>query len=106
MKKYIKEYIIKEEKLLKEKTTKKDIEELLTKISFFQHERLVHLIVMIFTILSTLIFIFLSFKYNYFIFCFILTLTLSIFYIMHYYFLENSIQYLYKIYDELNKKNM
>ena len=51
MTKYIKEYIKKIENKLKKDITLKDVEELKDKISFFQHERLVHLFIMLFCLL-------------------------------------------------------
>lgn len=104
MKIYIKEYIKEIEKKLKSDINKNDIDELLTKINFFSHERLVHLLVMLFCALFTIIFLILSF-YN--IWFGVITIVVGIlltFYIIHYFFLENSVQYLYKLYDKMNKK--
>ena len=56
MKKYLDDYI----KELENKKNKIDIEELKTKISFFQHERLIHLIVTLFFSLFAIIFTFIS----------------------------------------------
>ena len=49
MTKYIKQYIKEIES--KKEISKKDLEELKDKISFFQHERLVHLFIMLFCLL-------------------------------------------------------
>ena len=77
----------------------------LSKSVFFQHERLIHLIVTlafaVLTILSVYILI-LSMS----ILTVILTVLLAIMlvaYIKHYYVLENGVQRLYKIYDEFLK---
>lgn len=88
------------------KTNKPSKEDLLTHISFFQHERLIHLLVTIFTgIIAILLFISTQFTENILIvILFLLILCLFIPYIFHYYFLENKVQELYKIYDNLNTK--
>ena len=113
MKKYVKQvmdavrkYIDEEMKNAPEEKTREVLAEFETKISYFQHERLIHLMV-------TLAFaIFLLFE----IFClFILPiefivagillvcifLGLSIGYVIHYYFLENSVQTMYHMRDEI-----
>ena len=103
---YLKNYIKETEELLKNKVTKKDIENHLVKIKFFSHERLIHLIVTMFFALFSIIFIYFSLTFNnltYIILTFIFLIIL-VFYILHYYFLENSVQYLYKLYDEMIKK--
>ena len=104
MTKYIKEYIKKMENKLKKDITLKDIEELKDKISFFQHERLVHLFIMLFCLLMLIVFIALCFNNNLFVIPMLILLVLNVFYIIHYYFLENSVQYLYKVYDKMNDK--
>jgi hypothetical protein len=78
----------------------------LNKISFFQHERLIHLLVTLaFAILTMISFIFLFINPT--LPTAILTglfLILLIPYIFHYHFLENSIQKMYKQYDKLIQK--
>ena len=100
MKKMINEY------LDEVKTNKPSKEDLLTHISFFQHERLIHLLVTIFTgIIMILLFISNLFIENILlIVLLLLMICLFIPYIFHYYFLENKVQELYTIYDNLNKK--
>lgn len=111
MKRYLYEYInevsdkLNNKKDVKELKELKELkEEILIKINFFQHERLVHLIVT----LSFSILVFLSLymiKYNFaFIFVNIILLICLIFYIIHYYYLENGVQCLYKLYDKMNRK--
>ena len=88
-----------------------DIEKLLKyhrqQISWLQHERLIHLLVMCLTIIAFLFSCFVL----YFIqtipagALFILLLVLTAFYIRHYYLLENSVQHWYKIANYLNKKS-
>ena len=102
MKRYINDYI----KEIQKSKKKNDIESLKTKISFFQHERLIHLIVTLFFVLFSLIFTFISYYTKSIVFV-IITLILyifDIFYIIHYYILENGVQKLYKIFDKLNSK--
>lgn len=102
MKKYLDDYI----KELENKKNKIDIEELKTKISFFQHERLIHLIVTLFFSLFAIIFTFISlYTTNRYIYIISLILyVFVVFYILHYYYLENGVQKLYKIFDKLNRK--
>ena len=104
MKKYIQNYIKEIENKLKKEITKNDLNELKDKINFFSHERIVHMFIMLFCILILLIFIILSLTNEMFILPTIILIVLNIFYILHYYFLENSVQYLYKLYDKMNDK--
>ena len=99
MKKMIEEY------LDEVKNNKHSKEDLLTHISFFQHERLIHLLVTIFTgIIAILLFLTTLFIENILIvILFLLMLCLFIPYIFHYYFLENKVQELYKIYYQQKK---
>ncbi len=105
MKQYLKEYIKEVDKLLKnDVVNQSSIDRHLVKISFFQHERLIHLIVTVFYALFVIFFLFLSsINFLYIIPTFILIIFL-IFYVLHYFFLENSVQYLYKQYDIMNQK--
>ena len=71
-------------------------EELLIQIGFFQHERLIHLIVTVISLLAELfltepILLVLS----------LLFLVLLVPYVGHYYLLENGVQKLYEFYDSL-----
>lgn len=104
MKQKLKDYIKElEEKIEKKKIEKNLAEEVLTKIQFFQHERLVHLIVTFFTGISCVLFLlgFIALEQIGLLFLFILTLCLFIPYIFHYYTLENGVQRLYDIYFEI-----
>ena len=98
---YIKEL---EEQLEKEKieTTKEDV---LQWIRFYQHERLVHLIVTFFVGIGCVLFLLgtLAFEQIALLLLFIITLCLFIPYIFYYYYLENNIQKLYDIYFEIKK---
>lgn len=104
MKKYIQTYIKETENKIKKEIKKEDINELKDKITFFSHERLVHMFIMLFCLFALLIFILLSLQNINFILPTIILIILNIFYILHYYFLENSVQYLYKLYDKMNDK--
>lgn len=79
----------------------------LIQIGFLQHERLVHLIVMLFIALSTLICLALYLLFNLWLFmaAFGLLLLLTLFYILHYYKLENTVIQWYWVYDEHIKRN-
>lgn len=94
--KYIDEFI----KNIENKNIEK--EEILIKINFFQHERLIHLIITLFYAIISLIFLALiSISYIFII----PTIPLFIFlicYIIHYFKLENRVQHLYKLYDKYN----
>ena len=82
------------------------LEDHLIKISQFQHERFIHLIVTVTFALLTM----LAFGYVYifdnicFLLAAILFLVLLIPYIAYYYMLENNTQAMYELYDELVKK--
>ena len=110
MKKYLYDYINEIEGLITNKKINNDILNThLIKISFFQHERLIHLIVTIFYAVLFLIFLSLGIlNYLFLIIAFILLIFL-LFYIVHYFRLENGVQYLYVLYDNmkniLNKKS-
>ena len=102
MKEYLCSYLEELEKVKNKNLSPEEKEalgkNLLTKISFFQHERLIHLLVTIFTGTIACLFLlgFLALE-NFFL----LLLFVLIPYIFHYYFLENNVQKLYKIYDEI-----
>lgn len=80
----------------------------LTMIQFMQHERLIHLLV---TILFTLGFFMVMGMYLFGEFIgllplLVLILALLIPYVAHYYFLENSVQKMYKLYDEIHTRRL
>lgn len=79
------------------------IREHLTQIRFFQHERLIHLIVTcLFAVLTFAVFFALFFTMNAGLFVlFAALLVLLIPYIRHYYIMENGVQRMYKQYDRL-----
>lgn len=75
-------------------------------ISFFQHERLIHLLVTIFVGLLAMLFLLfgLMLESISLLLIFLCLLLLFIPYILHYYRLENGVQKLYQQYDQLQNK--
>ncbi len=76
------------------------------KLQYFQHERLIHLLVMLTTSLGTLISFFFTFYLGipaFFILTFVL-LFLSIAYVIHYFQLENGVQRLYILSDQIKAR--
>ena len=110
MKKYIQEYMNKVQSFMDSDMKTADIEkirevlaEFEIKISYFQHERLIHLIVMVlFAILEviSIAIILTNPSVPALILCG-LFLVLVVPYVMHYYFLENSVQHMYKMRDQI-----
>ena len=101
MKKYMDDYI----KYVDANKKKENSEEMLVKIIFFQHERLIHLIITLFYVLMFLIFLVLISISYIFIVPSIILMFFVIFYIIHYFRLENGVQYLYKLYDDVTKND-
>lgn len=107
MGKRLKDYLEKMEKLdiktLTEEEKGEIMKDLLIQIGFFQHERLIHLIVTVIFALLTMLSI-LGAALLQQISMFLLTVlffVLLVPYIMHYYLLENGVQKLYTYYDKL-----
>lgn len=101
MKEYIKEYVSGIDILIKDnhKFNKEEIEEFLFKLSLFQKERVIHLGITLSYVFFTILFLFLT-KYMFMMFIvFFILLIFDGFYVYHYFFLENSVQYMYKQYD-------
>lgn len=104
MAKELKEYIDKVDDMIKKrKVNESDIKTHLTKIKFFQHERLVHLIVTMFFALFVIIFIKFTMMCSIFSIVLLILTIFLFFYVIYYYKLENGVQYLYKQYDEMKK---
>ena len=93
--------IMVEEKIQKGKVTQKDFIELKEKIAFFQHERLIHLLVTISFGFFSILFMLLGFISYLFLIPFFMLLVFLLFYIIHYFFLENTVQYFYRLYDQI-----
>lgn len=104
MREYLQNYINEIDKKIKMKQIEKqDLENHQIKIKFFQHERLIHLLVTLFYGLFLLISTIISIKTPLFLIILYIILIILIFYVRHYFFLENKVQYLYKQYDEMLK---
>ena len=84
---------------------KRILQEHLTQIAFFQHERLVHLIVTVTFAILTMMSIIASIMISNLVLLVLtlLFLVLLVPYIMHYYTLENEVQKMYTQYDEILK---
>ncbi len=104
MKNYVKKYVQDVDKIIDDnKVNKEIIQEHLIKIGFFKHERLIHLLVTCFYAIFNICFIALSFLNPLFIIITLILLTFLAFYVLHYFFLENSVQYMYKQYDKMKE---
>lgn len=109
MREYLTNYLRELEALLEQDNCpdyNKLLQDHLIMIGFMQHERLIHFLV---TMLFTLGFfitlgIYLVTEIPMLAALLILILALLVPYIMHYYFLENSVQKMYKLYDEINRR--
>jgi hypothetical protein len=84
-----------------------EIEKHIVKISFFQHERLIHLLVTLAYGLLGIISFAVATITPLFVVIGIIFFLFLIPYVFHYFFLENGVQYLYVQYDKLlEKKNI
>ncbi len=102
----VSEFIKEHEDLLREDRFDRDFLDFhLKQIGFLQHERLVHLLVMLFVILCALTFmaLFLFLDIILFLAVFVLLMVLAVFYILHYYKLENTVIEWYFIYNQRKK---
>jgi hypothetical protein len=102
------EYI--KSKLSDKNLTKTELEmyksDFLFHIQFMQHERLIHLLVtMLFAILLMFGFIVMLISFSWIMVGFVVIIfAVEIFYIFHYYKLENGIQKMYRVYDEVSRE--
>ena len=80
--------------------------ELLVEIGFWQHERLIHLLVTIlFALLTMSVFVLILFYHTIGVLLLLLAmLSLLVPYIRHYFILENGVQTLYVFYEELTRR--
>lgn len=107
MKKRILEYRTRVDSILEQESSDTDwehvLEEHLVQISFFQHERLIHLIVTITFALMTMLAlgVYLITGILAVIALLFLLLVLLVPYVMHYYLLENETQKMYEQYDQI-----
>ena len=105
MKKSIEEYVkYIDEQLDKKVDFNKLKEEHLIKISFYQHERLIHLLVTLFYALFLFLTIIISFYNPLALIIELILIVFLIFYVKHYFLLENHVQYMYKQYDKIVEK--
>ena len=108
MHKYLSDYMKQMNRLLEENKsfTEADLQRNLDKIGFMQHERLIHfLVTMLFAIVLFLVLgIFLVTEAAFLMPLLGLILVLLIPYIFHYYFLENTVQKMYVIYDRMAER--
>ena len=105
MKKYIKEYISEIDKKINDnhKFSSDEIDDFLFKMKLFQKERIIHLVITLSYVFFTILFLFIT-KYIFAMFIiFFILLIFDSFYVYHYFFLENSVQYMYKQYDKIKK---
>ena len=106
MKDLIKSYQKQVDDKLKNKSfTKQDIEDFKVMINYFQHERLIHLLVTITVIFVTCFFFYLlTIKSSIILFILVIILLIMLgFYLYHYYFLENNIKELEEKYLQIKK---
>lgn len=110
MTEYLTEYMKKTAERLSKCSSLRELEKLLAehmdKIAFMQHERIVHfLVTMMFAIILTILICALLFTQNLAVLLLVTIMVVLIaFYIKHYYFLENTVQKMYKVYDEMLAK--
>ncbi len=92
--------------LKKENINESIKKDFLEHIQFMQHERLIHLLVtMLFASLLMFGFIIMLIYFSWILVVFTaIIFIVEIFYIFHYYKLENGIQRMYRLYDEVTKK--
>ena len=103
MKEYMKEYIGEIDKQINKnhKFSSDEIDDFLFKMKLFQKERIIHLVITLSYVFFTILFLFIT-KYIFAMFIiFFILLIFDGFYVYHYFFLENSVQYMYKQYDKL-----
>ena len=110
MTKYLKDYIEYIEKRLNQCGCSSQINDILRehtdKIAFMQHERIVHfLVTMMFALILVMFIIgFLITEQIMLSLLIVMILALLAAYIKHYYFLENTVQEMYRIYDRILRK--
>lgn len=110
MGKKLKAYILEMQLLIESGEEIQDIErqkrELLTEIGFWQHERLIHLLVTIlFALVTMAVFILILFYHSWGVLALLAALLILLVpYIRHYFILENGVQTLYVFYEELTRR--
>ena len=105
MKKYLYDYIQEIDTLMEnKKVTETIVENHLIKIQFFQHERMIHLLVTLYYGIMFLLFSALGLLHVMFCFIAIVLFIFFVCYVIHYFRLEFGVQYLYKQYDKMIQK--
>ena len=110
MRKRMTDYMKQMDEVLSAEKAQTDYEKLraehLIQIQFFQHERLIHLIVTcLFAVMAIAVFLTLLFVFSIgLLLLFGALMVLLIPYIRHYYFLENGVQRMYEQYDRLRER--
>ncbi|HIR59239.1 MAG TPA: hypothetical protein IAB38_04240 [Candidatus Onthousia excrementipullorum] len=108
MKEYMKEYIkdIDDKIKANHKFSKEEIDDFLFKMELFQKERVIHLVITLTYVFFTILFLFLT-EYIFMMFIvFFILLIFDLCYVYHYFFLENSVQYMYKQYDKMKNSSI
>ena len=106
MKEYLYDYIEEIDEIIDHKKVSDEVlSNHLIKISFFQHERQIHLLVTLAYALMCIISLIVSLRYIVFCVVGLILAIFLIFYVRHYFNLEDGVQYLYKQYDTLKKLN-
>lgn len=107
MREYIDSYVKYTDKVIKDNKYDKDfIEDHLKMINFFQHERVIHLVITLFYALLTILFLALSLVSLIFAIIAVILCVFLVLYIYHYFYLENHVQYMYKQYNKLKKLDL
>ena len=105
MKNELKAYIEKMNALIESgEITQEMLQSMLVSIGFFQHERLIHLLVTLAFAVMTIFSLLMTVQEFYFIPLFLLFLALEVPYVFHYYRLENGVQKLQRMYREAEEK--
>ena len=105
MKNELKAYIEKMTSLIQSGgITRETLDSMLVCIGFFQHERLVHLLVTLAFAVMTILSLLMTVQEVYFLPLFLLFLVLEVPYVFHYYRLENGVQKLQKMYREAEEQ--
>lgn len=104
---YLKKYMEETKQRLSDYADSAELDEIFLehkdKIAFMQHERIVHfLVTMMFAIVLAIFIVGFLFSENpALMLLVIIIIVLIAFYIKHYYFLENTVQEMYRLYDEM-----
>ena len=105
MKNELKVYIEKMTTLIESgNITREIMDSMLVNIGFFQHERLVHLLVTLAFAVLTVMSLLMAVQTFYFLPLFVLFLVLVVPYVFHYYRLENGVQRLQRLYRQAEEK--